>query len=189
MKHTLYVIPGFGENTKMPDYKAVIKACRLFGYEVIEFNPCWDRSVASDWILDFERSLQKNKSAKTSIIGFSFGAYVAVLSAQKFKFEKLVLCSLSPYFADNIPEIPEAAWKFFGKRRKQDFSKHHFPVGMQVDAAFLVGEHEIPMELKHVNDRYKSWSGKKTHIIVKGAEHSIGSGEYLNQIIETIKKP
>jgi len=44
------------------------------------------------------------------IIGFSFGAMVAFIASQKIRPKKLILCSLSPYFNEDLKKLRKG-WK------------------------------------------------------------------------------
>lgn len=187
MKKTLYLIPGFGETSSDPAYVRISRVAKEAGYHVVPFDPTWDRSAATRWVADFSRIVERDGAKNASVIGFSFGAYIAVLAAKKYDFNRLYLCSLSPYFKDDLPHIPDAAWKALGSRRKADFSSHSFPEDIGASAVFFVGEHEIRYELQAVEKRYRAWKGEKKYIVVPDADHDLESGEYLDSLLSEIK--
>jgi hypothetical protein len=186
MKGKLYIIPGFGENTQMPAYKTLITEAKRFGFNVIPYNPRWDYNTASTWINEFKLKLGRNEG-DAIVLGFSFGAYIAFCASRDFAFKKIISCSLAPYFNDELGSIPEASWKFFGKRRKIDFTKHSFPKEIKNPATFMVGDKEIELAKKSTLKRHASWSGPKKMLMVPRAEHDLSTGEYLRFAIKEIK--
>lgn len=182
----LYIIPGFGESTKDTPYQEIIKDAKKQGFETVTFDPIWKRKTIKNWLEDFNL-LIKTKGEKDSIvIGFSFGAYIAVLSSIDHKFKKIILCSLSPYFEDDIKELPPLAHKILGKKRIEDFSKNKFPTKVNTPAIFIVGDKDFPLLIEEVKKNYKRWAGPKKVKILKDVKHNIGDDLYLKTIKEII---
>jgi esterase/lipase len=189
MKKTLYIIPGFGESVGMTPYPKIITVAKSNGYKVVTYNPKWSHAVATDWIQGLNNKLKKEKSEHVSVLGFSLGAYTALSVAQNFHFKKIIVCSPSPFFKDDIRHMSRSAWKFLGKRRMQDFSKYRFPTNIKTEIVFMVGEMEkIPDSyMKNIDKRYRMCAGKKKKVIVPSAEHDLSSGDYLRAIEKELK--
>lgn len=185
MKKNLVIIPGFSETTRQSDYRQIAVFARKKGFNVLAFNPRWQKHVAIDWINEFEQFTQRHVPSlhNTVVLGFSFGAYIAVNSARDIKFKKLLLCSLSSYFRDDISKLPALAYRILGKRRMKDFKKYAFLSAPQTPAVFFVGDKDLPMVVERTEKAYKQWRGPKKLEIINGAEHEIDK-KYL----EAIKK-
>jgi len=94
------------------------------GFIVKEVSIQWMYRVMSDYVEQFQDFYLKNKGEKNYILGFSFGAMIAFLSAPTLKPNKLFLCSLSPYFKEDLKNIDDASRKFFGVRQLKDLENH-----------------------------------------------------------------
>lgn len=178
-----YVLPGFGESTNDSSYKKLIDLSQKKDFKSLAFNPTWTRKTVTDWINEFKDFLKKNPPDKNSVaIGFSFGAYILALSATEYKFKKIIFCSLSPYFKDDLSKLPKLAYKILGKKRMSDFKKYSFPQNIASPAVFLVGEKDLPLVIARSKKSFKSWQGHKKFILVKNAGHDLGEGKYLTDI-------
>ena len=69
-----------------------------------------------------------------------------------------------------------------------DFKNIKFPIKNKTEVVFMNGGKEIPLGPEKTKNRYGMWAGKKKMVIVPNAEHDIGSGDYLKDILEEIKK-
>ncbi len=92
---TIIIIPGFGESVEDSTYSTIKKEIRDLGYNVVFHQPKWKRNTIKKWLSDFKEFLKKFEKVKPTILGFSFGAYITIISAKDFKFSKMILCSLS----------------------------------------------------------------------------------------------
>ena len=178
---TLYIIPGFKESTNDIGYQKIIKYARKKGFEVIFFNPKWGKTIKV-WLKNFNELIEKKNRDNVMVLGFSFGAYIAVLSAINHNFKKLILCSLSPYFKDDITKLPPLAYKMLGKKRIKDFSENKFPININTSAVFLVGDKDTQLVIQRVKKSYKKWIGSKEIKILKNVRHDINNDLYLEAI-------
>ncbi len=177
----LYIIPGFGETTKSVGYQNIINYAEEKGFVVISFDPQWKRSTIKNWLEAFNKLVGKNIEDAV-VIGFSFGAYIAALSAKNHRFSKIIFCSLSPYFKDDIQKLPALAHRMLGKKRIQHFSENSFPDNISTPALFIVGDKDMRFVIDRVKKSYKKWMGPKKLEIIKGAEHDINNDSYLEII-------
>ena len=178
----LYIIPGFKESTNDIGYQKIIKYAREKGLEVIPFNPIWERKTIKDWLRSFNNMVEKKGKDNAIVLGFSFGAYITVLSSINHNFKKLILCSLSPYFKDDIIKLPPLAYKMIGKKRIKDFSENKFPINIKTPTVFLVGDKDTRLVIQRVKKSYKGWEGSKKIKILKDVEHDINNDLYLKAI-------
>ena len=130
-------IPGLGE--KPSDYKALSKYLNIID---VDWNNC------------------KTKIGKVdTLIGFSLGAVLAVIHAEKSKVETLILCSLTPL--ENLKDVKAN------------------------EIIFIVGSKE-KFCLENIRRVYKTLKCKKRIIIIPKAGHRI-TGEYREKLLELIK--
>ncbi len=179
MKKSLLLIPGFGESISDTPYQNLIKAHKQ-QYSVFTFTPKWNYSVPSDWLAELELMLSKIDTDITTVVSFSLGSYIALLAAQNYKFKKLILCSLSPFYSEQLSEMPDPAKVFFGKRRVNDFAKHKIPKHINKSSVvFLFGSHDWPLAIKEAKKLSKKYHG--AFEIVPNTHHEL-TDEYLQLI-------
>ena len=186
----LYIIPGFGETTRSKGYKKIIDSAHVLHFKVIPIYIIWGKTVATDWLKQLRSVLMSHHETMSTppiLLGFSFGAYLAILLAKEIKFKKLILCSLSPYFRDDIQHLPQFAHKMLGKRRIKDFQKYPFPKDILTPAVFFVGGKDSPLVIQRTHKAYKTWKGKKQLEVIQNAEHSIDNKLYLAAIQKQLK--
>lgn len=186
MKKTAIIIPGFGEHTSEVPYREIKKIALREGYIVKTYNPRWSRNTASNWIAGFKELFQDKDLEQATIIGFSFGAYIAILIAQSIKAHKIIACSLSPYFKEDIATLPPIAHKILGTRRMSDFKRHSFPRSIK-NVAYIVGDADFPQLIVRVKKAYKRTGGKKRLTIIKKVAHEI-SQAYLRAIEKELRR-
>ena len=149
----------------------------------------WDRKVMSDYVVEFEEYYVKHKTEKNYVLGFSFGAMIAFISAQQLQPDRLYLCSLSPYFKEDLHTLKSYWRKFIGKNRVQDFKK--------VSAKQIATQVKIPITIFYGGAEAKKYPQLKVRcektskdiknaklVFVKDAPHQLNHPNY----IEAIKK-
>ncbi len=179
---TIIIIPGFGESVEDSTYSTIKKEIGYLGYNVVFHQPKWKRNTIKKWLSDFKEFLKKFEKVNPTILGFSFGAYIAIVSAKDFKFSKIILCSLSPYFKDDIKNLPPIAYKILGEKRIDDFKNYDLPKNLNVPAIFLVGDKDMNIVIKRSLSAYKKYKGDKKIITVNGAEHDLNNKNYIDEI-------
>ncbi len=113
---------------------------------------------------------------------------IAFISAIKIKPKVLFLCSLSPYFKEDLRFLKKSWKNDIGKKRIEDlknFSFNNLVKDINSKTILIVGEKE-PKELhKRVNDAYKKIK-KSELIIINGAKHKISQKEYIDKLHKII---
>jgi len=91
----LYIIPGWEETIEDKKYQKVISMAREKGFEVTGKNVNWKQNLSEQIFLAEEESV---------IFGFSLGAVLARLIAQKYSCKHLILASMTPLssFSEDI---------------------------------------------------------------------------------------
>ena len=70
-----------------------------------------------EYSADFIRVYGKHKTNHNYVLGFSYGAVIALLTASALKPDKIFLCSLSPDFKEDVSAMKPWIRKYVGKRR------------------------------------------------------------------------
>lgn len=190
---TAFIIPGFTELPTRQGTSEITKMLENSGYSVIKVPIDWNYHVMSDYVEQFTRLYLEKKGSQNLVLGFSFGAMVAVISALELQPDRLILCSLSPFFAEDMKTIPIGWKRSIGKRRTKDFSKLSLQEvcrGVEAQTSILVGEKETkqyPQMLQTAMLANQSLLNSKINRVSNG-KHNIGQLEYLQVINEVIKE-
>ncbi len=172
---TIFIIPGFRHHPKHKAYKAIAKILKSEGYLTVSVTIPWKQTTISQNTQYFLKEYKKIKTKKKYILGFSFGAMIAFLASTKVEVYGLILCSLSPYFKEDLPSS----------------NFHCAQVAKQTKAKqilMLYGEKEAKPLIKRVNQAfYQIPSPHKYLVSIKKTEHNIGDKRYLHTIHQAAK--
>lgn len=180
---TLFVIPGFKEKIEDKQYRQLKKLFVQKGFSVKMVPITWSYRCLSDWVLEFEDFFAQHKGEKNYVLGFSYGAMIALLAAKHVRPNKLFLCSLSPYFQEDIAKIPSRWKSFIGKKRTQDFKNFSFAQavdGLRVKTIVFLGSAEANKFslLKARCEAAATLLPNAKLVVIKGASHDIGNTHY-----------
>jgi len=144
----------------------------------------------SNYVDEFLAQLAHKESDDVYIFGFSFGAMIACISAIKIKPKMLFLCSLSPYFKEDL-KLLKTSWKNgIGRKRMEDlknFSFQELSKNINSKTLLIIGEKEPSEISKRTNSAHKRVKNSEL-FIVKNAKHNISQKEYINKLQEIISK-
>ena len=125
------------------------------------------------WIVSDLQNQIIGDTSTDMIIGFSIGALQAYLLAQKLKFKKVILCSMSAVLGTDLRAYPR-------KRIHQIFSAQHREMGRMkyaklasTNVTLLFGEKELDL-LKERSMAIAKQNRVKA-IEIKGADHELDS--------------
>ena len=190
---TLFIIPGFKEKISDKQYIALRKMFIEKGLDVKMVPIVWDRRVMTDWIMQFHEFFEKNRGKKNAVLGFSWGAMIALITAKDTRPDRLILCSLSPYFAEDLSKIPERWKRCIGHRRVADFAKYSMQnavKGLSSKVKIFIGgveQKKFPQLAVRCASAAKALSATVT--VAEGVKHDIGDKRYremLNREIVTL---
>jgi hypothetical protein len=167
MKKIIYIIPGLGERCDESQYQDLAQALEKKGYSVHQVNPNWYRPL-------LEQIFPVEKDA--IVFGFSFGAIIAYLVAQKYPCKKVLLASLSPLetfsFESLVDDYAEYMSKDLAVEIATDVKKIDISLqSLKTPFVTLAGD----AELKDITD--------SAHILVPGTGHKITKA-YIKYILE-----
>jgi pimeloyl-ACP methyl ester carboxylesterase len=192
MKRIAYIIPGHGEShLRQKGYGKIAKLFEAQGITPVQVNIDWDAHKPAEFkqfVQQFLKQYKKPKGAEVYILGFSYGATTAFLSAAKTQPKAFIFCSLSPYFIEDQKNLKPAWMKWFRKNIvNSDYSFKELAPTITSKAYFIVGSEEH--EVCHIRARSaRRLIPNSSLTIAKGAKHNVGQKEYLATLEKIIKK-
>ncbi len=172
----VYIIPGFKQKPTHKAYRELAKMLKNQGYRPILLSIPWKERTISQNTEYFLRRYHKIQTRKKYILGFSFGAMIAFLASTKVSVSGLILCSLSPYFTEDVSSS----------------SLHCATIAKQIKAKqilFLYGAKETKSLIKRVTQAYDQISATQKYLIpIKETDHNIGDRRYLQTIHHVAKE-
>lgn len=185
-KKKLYIVPGFGESTRMKNYREVIKIGKENDFEIKPIKIIWDMDKnMDDYIKEVESQIPE-MSKEDTILGFSFGAYIAYLLSNKKEFNNYIFCTISPYFKDNLKDIPQESKDYFGKNFINSLRKNNIHNGNKSNAWFLTGDKDWDLAIKTNKQASNKWSGNSNFILVKNCGHDLANLNYIKEVKKII---
>lgn len=197
MNGTVFLISGFELNRTAADeqYEDLRDAIKAKGYEAVPVDINWKYHTMSKFVTDFKEIYRKKAGLHNIIIGNSFGAMVAMITAPELNPEKIILCSLSPFFREDIPRFsPGKTEKWFGVRRVNDFLTISAKLitdeinKTNVKSTLFYGEQEKKIHKKLVErviDTAKDIKGSQL-IEIPDAPHSFRDVKYIVAITKVL---
>jgi pimeloyl-ACP methyl ester carboxylesterase len=182
MAKLLYIVAGFGESTQEKPYQQIARFARKSGYTVVLHTPTWARGTPSQWIEELETKIAQPGTTNATLFGFSFGAFIAINTATRHSFNRIIACSLPPFFKEDIPDIESSTRAFLGVRRMQDLENYPFPAALRTRITLMSGAEEDAEDLEKMAGYHAKWAGPKKKTLIPGAEHDLESKGYLEAI-------
>jgi dienelactone hydrolase len=147
-----------------------------------------DPKKFSGYAQQFLDVYKKQKGTEVYVLGFSFGATTAFITASKTKPKALILCSLSPYFKEDLGTLNPKWVKWFRKNFvESEYSFSKFAPKIKNKTYLIVGDQEGEFIFTRARDAKKKL--QDSHLFVaKGAKHNIGQKEYLEAVKRVILK-
>lgn len=160
---------------------------RIEGYYPILIKIPWKNSTISENTEFFLKKFNKVKSRRKYILGFSYGAMIAFLASTEVRSTGLILCSLSPYFKEDVLKIKNRGTSILMQQRYQDFSRLHCKTLAKKiktkQILMLYGTLEARSLIRRVTETFgEIESNNKKLISVKKTDHNIGDKKYLQVI-------
>ena len=181
-----YILSGGTESTRQAKYRRIGRAFESRGFTVRYVEIRWLRKNPTDWINQFISMYKPGDY--TVLFGFSWGAWTAFVASTMVKADKLVLCSLSPYFKED--RIKRSWIRTIGKMRYADFKRYSFKVlnsKCKTSAVLLIGGEEHKNVLKRVREAHRMMRGSKL-LVVPESKHEIADKNYMKAIVSVIDR-
>lgn len=195
---SVFIVHGFNVHKTAQDksFELLREGLARQGFRVLPCVISWRQTTISHFAEQFQQFYKDHKSKKNIVIGNSFGAVVAFITAARLKPDLLVLCSLSPFFKE---DVQDAAWrrygvKRFGQRRMRDIegqSAHLVAQGIKkaaVETVMTYGELEEKRYPTLVN-RVKQTAEELgiTPIAFHNVPHSLDDTSYTMAILDLLQ--
>lgn len=126
-------------------YSELREAVASKDYNVLPADISWRRTIPTQFAERFKEFYRANKSPEGNVvIGNSFGAVVALITAAELQPDLLMLCSLSPFFKEDWTDFwPESQHlRRLGKRRVEDIKQYSL-----YDIAATLSEQDIAIKI------------------------------------------
>lgn len=188
-KKTIFIIPGYKHRPQNKAYKEIAKMLKSEGYHPILVTIPWKQTTISQNSEYFLKKYKKTNAKKKYILGFSFGAMIAFIASTKVRASGLILCSLSPYFKEDVSRI-HAGW--ISSIKIEDFARLHCgSLAKQIKAKqilMLYGTHEAKSLINRVTQTFDQIVSEDKYLVaIKKTEHNIGDKNYLYTIHQIAK--
>ena len=116
------------------------------------------------------------------------GAMVACIAATRFHVQQLFLCSLSPYFKEDLSHLTHDDINTLGQRRIADFNNYSFPeIAARITCETLIfaGSAESSVLIKRCEIAAREIENARL-ITIRGVEHSISDPRYRKTLEKAI---
>lgn len=141
----IFIIPGFKQKATDKSFVWLKRFLIAKGFSVSLVPITWERRTMTDYAVEFEGFYEKHKANDNYVLGFSYGAVIAFITANKLKPKKIYLCSLSSDFKEDVRSMKQWIVKYIGKRRMSDAMKRsgkEIAKNLIVPAVVFYGEKE-----------------------------------------------
>mgnify|MGYP001594670819 CR=1 FL=1 len=188
-----YLIPGNKESLKSRDYQAVLNMYKELGYKPKFVQIDWKYKTIDDWVEQVKAEIPKNDLKESILSGFSWGSMIVLtIAANYINPKKLLLYSLSPYFAEDLPHVKETWLKWAGKRRVVTFKKlymNELAVRINCPTVIFVGSKEVSKYSdmqRRTREAHKRIKGSKV-IEIEDVKHDVGDPKYVQAIRKELR--
>ena len=117
MSKTIFLIPGFKTQITDSFYKELVSYLKSKNYTVQPVPITWNNRTVTKNAEEFVNYFEKNKGKVNYVLGFSYGAVISLIVAERIKLNKLILCSLSPNFKEDSKTMLAWLKKYIGVNR------------------------------------------------------------------------
>lgn len=191
MSKIAFIIPGFGCPTKNKEYQEIAKYFKKKQYKPVLIEIDWKRNTHTRYVEQFNEQYYQHvkKNDEVCILGFSFGAMTSFIASAELNPTLQILCSISPYFKEDMPHIRNWWKTFFGKKRCEVFENLSFDQvakRTKCKTILIAGDSEGIELARRVKDAKKKIKNSELFIL-EGVKHNIADDRYLKKIKEVIE--
>lgn len=188
MKKVVFILPGYFDSATELGYQEIGKCFSSLGYKVVFVEIIWKYKRVKDYLKQLTDLYQKEKGDKNIIFGFSFGALISYLGVPLLKPDALYLCSIAPYFKEDLDFIPNEDKITIGKKRLEDIKNLSFDAIVDqivCPVTIFFGENEQMFVKRRVQLAKEKIKNCKV-IEVPNAGHNISDINYIDRVIKEI---
>jgi pimeloyl-ACP methyl ester carboxylesterase len=179
VKRKVYVIPGFGDSPSGKPYINVRKCFENAGVQCKVVSIRWKYNSVFDYVDQFMITYRPRKNSEVYIFGFSFGALIALMVSTYINPTKLYLCSLSPFFQEDIKKNGAKDFVSLGKRRGKVLRTIPFSRiarTIKCPTIIVVGECELPSVIRRARLVAKEIKRSRLHIASNAGHNLLDEG-------------
>lgn len=191
MTRVVYIIPGFGEKVSDKRYNRILTYFKKSNFKTIPITINWKYKTMSDYVEEFLLQFNQHSGEdEIYLFGFSFGAMISLIASGQINIKAQFLCSLSPYFQEDLPIIKDWWKKSIGSKRVDDFSSLSFAkLAEKVHCWTYIfagtGEgSEVEKRAANANHLIENSS----LFMISGAKHDISQDVYSNKLKEVLSR-
>jgi predicted alpha/beta hydrolase family esterase len=159
------------------------------GYEVIGCKPNWEEGTHSDWLKDLFPEIGDKEI--DLVIGHSYGAMLAFALAVHKPVKRLILCSLSPWFAEDLDSLTDEWKQATSVEMTQDLVKNFVFNEMfelvknnSDDIYLLIGKDEPSQIYNRFNDAKKKLEAEG--VVIEGVGHAFNERAYVDAVLNLL---
>lgn len=182
MSKIVYIIPWLWQNWKMESFQEIWWYFDEKWIKPVYIDIDWKYKTISDYIEQFKA--QMIDCDNYYILGFSFWAMIAFISSQTLKPKGIFICSLSPYFKEDLNHVKKWWLKYIWKNREKDFKTFIFEniaKNISCESVIFVWDKEDEVVLNRATEYINKVKNSKL-IIVDKCAHDISKPQYLEVI-------
>lgn len=188
---TFFILPGFRMQVTDKPYKWLIAYLENNGIRVLKVPVAWNNKTLSQNAAEFVEYFNAHKSKENYILGFSYGAVLALITANLLRPKKIYLCSVSPDFSEDRASMTPWMKRYIGKKRFADTATRNgrkLAKQLLVPSVILYGEKEGKdyLSLKKRCEETVHLAKRSRLVVVKDAPHAIDHPEYREAIIKAL---
>lgn len=189
MEKAVYIIPGYRHLPTHQAYRQIAKMLKNQGYLPVPVTIPWQQTTIAENTAYFLHELKKKrlgkKIGKQYLLGFSYGAMIAFITSTKVKTDGLILCSLSPYFEEDLQKEQNPHDQDFVNLKCLSLAKR-----IKAQKIFMLYGGKEDQSLKNrVREAFGEILNHHKYLLpIARAEHNIGDKRYLNKIHEVIQQ-
>jgi len=180
----LYILPGWGDRTTDPAYRRIISWASKYEFVPLRFatrnrkHALGSTKSLTEIVADLRNQIGTNTS-HDMIFGFSIGALLAYLLAQKILFGKVIICSISPTLGPDLKTYPLKEVRKAFPAHYKEMGKMGYSKLASKNVVLLYGEKEQAILKKRSIKIAKRQRFK--FVEIKGGEHILNNA-YLGAI-------
>jgi len=187
----VFIIPGYRHNTSQKGYLKLVKILKTENFYSIKVNIPWRQSTIIQnmefFLKTYKKNLKKIGKKEVYLLGFSYGALIAFLAATEIKVSGLILCSLSPFFKEDLTKIKIRNLSILEKKRFENFSKlKSIILAKKIKAKkvmMIYGEKESKPLIARVKKIFKQINLSVKYLFtIQNVAHNISDTKYISAI-------
>jgi len=192
MKKTFFIVPGFYGEPTDNNFKWLSRFLKQKGFDVKIVPIKWRYLTMLEYSKQFVNYYKKHTSGKNYVLGFSYGAVIAFLTANELRPRKIFLCSLSPDFKEDLRAMKPWMRKYVGKKRIENIKTRSgvkIAKSLNIPSVIFYGEIEARQfpQLKIRCEQTGKLAAKSKVVVVKDAPHKIDHINYIASIQNELK--